>query len=156
MRQSNPHLNTLNNNNIVVDSRNIHESDSKNENKIQPIIRVPGPKFVDYFGWCTWDSFYTDLSSKRLLTGLDSFTKIGVTQSFIILDDGWQNTNVDDKMNGQQWFGPLTSFHANYKFHTEFQYPLDENTVTVDVDTVTVNQKCINEPSSLEKIIKLA
>ena len=86
-----------------------------------------------------------------ILTGLDSFTKIGVTQSFIILDDGWQNTNVDDKMIGQQWFGPLTSFHANYKFHTEFQYPLD-----VDVDTVTVNQKCINEPSSLEKIIKLA
>ena len=34
---------------------------------------------------------------------------------FLILDDGWQGTNVDDKMNGQQWGGRLTSFYANFK-----------------------------------------
>lgn len=32
-----------------------------------------GPGFVDHFGWCTWDSFYTDLSPQRVLGGLDSF-----------------------------------------------------------------------------------
>ena len=49
-----------------------------------------GPSFVDYFGWCTWDSFYTDLSSNRILSGLESFKSAGVRPRFLILDDGWQ------------------------------------------------------------------
>ena len=142
------------------------------------VIRGPGPSFVDYFGWCTWDSFYTDLSSKRLLHGLDSFTNIGVTPRFLILDDGWQSTNVDDKMNGEQWTGRLKSFHANFKFHSDFKHPLDGNIeeeleITQDSDTEeteimkpnnpSVNsgcatgdvQLCLNETASLEQIIKL-
>jgi Raffinose synthase or seed imbibition protein Sip1 len=49
-----------------------------------------GPSFTDYFGWCTWDSFYTDLSSNRVLSGLESFKGTGVRPRFLILDDGWQ------------------------------------------------------------------
>ena len=49
-----------------------------------------GPSFTDYFGWCTWDSFYTDLSSNRVLSGLQSFKSTGVVPRFLILDDGWQ------------------------------------------------------------------
>lgn len=78
--------------------------------------RGPGPSFVDHFGWCTWDSFYTDLSHNRVLGGLDSFLDTGVIPRFLILDDGWQGTNVDDRANGKQWGGRLSSFKANFKF----------------------------------------
>jgi Raffinose synthase or seed imbibition protein Sip1 len=52
--------------------------------------RALGPSFSNYFGWCTWDSFYTDLSSNRVISGLESFKSTGVTPRFLILDDGWQ------------------------------------------------------------------
>jgi Raffinose synthase or seed imbibition protein Sip1 len=52
--------------------------------------RALGPSFSNYFGWCTWDSFYTDLSSNRVIRGLESFKSTGVTPRFLILDDGWQ------------------------------------------------------------------
>ena len=44
----------------------------------------------------------------------------GIQPRFLILDDGWQGTNVDDKMNGQQWGGRLTSFYANFKLVLSF------------------------------------
>ena len=34
----------------------------------------------------------------------------------MILDDGWQRTDVDHMHNGGQWGGKLSSFHANFKF----------------------------------------
>lgn len=57
-----------------------------------------GPSFADYFGWCTWDSFYTDLSSNRVLSGLESFRGTGVRPRFLILDDGWQVHHSQLKM----------------------------------------------------------
>ena len=33
----------------------------------------PLPDFVNYFGWCTWDSFYTEVSADKVRTGLASF-----------------------------------------------------------------------------------
>jgi hypothetical protein len=88
--------------------------------------RGPGPSFVDYFGWCTWDSFYTDLSEEKVLHGLDSFTSTGVTPRFMILDDGWQSTDVDDKINGDQWGGRLHSFGANFKFSPGYNASLSD------------------------------
>lgn len=52
----------------------------------------------------------------RLLNGLASFEGTGVMPRFLILDDGWQHTNVNDRHNGEQWSGRLTSFNANFKF----------------------------------------
>jgi raffinose synthase len=65
-------------------------------------------------------SFYTDLSAERFLRGLQSFKSTGVMPRFVILDDGWQHTNVNDKVNGGQWGGYLTSFDANFKFHPAY------------------------------------
>lgn len=78
--------------------------------------RGPGPAFIDSFGWCSWDSFYTDLSLDQLLKGLTSFEDTGVQPRFLILDDGWQDTNVNTHTNGFQWGGRLRSFGANFKF----------------------------------------
>jgi len=96
-----------------------------------------GPSFVNELGWCTWDSFYTGLSNSRVLRGLNSFQETGVQPRFLILDDGWQCTNVDDKTNGYQWGGRLTSFNANYKF-SEFYDRTDICHGGSEVDSLTV------------------
>ena len=28
------------------------------------------PSFVDWFGWCTWDAFYTDVTTEGVKQGL--------------------------------------------------------------------------------------
>jgi hypothetical protein len=85
---------------------------------------TPAPSkqsFVDWFGWCTWDSFYTDLSAQKVLSGLKSFERhTAVRPRFLILDDGWQRTDVDHQNNGGQWGGRLASFHANFKFSKDY------------------------------------
>ena len=73
------------------------EEEGKGEKKVNRKLslkmsrtRALGPSFANYFGWCTWDSFYTDLSTNRVIQGLKSFKRTGVTPRFLILDDGWQ------------------------------------------------------------------
>jgi len=51
----------------------------------------PLPDFVNYFGWCTWDSFYKEVSADKVRTGLRSFAAGGVEPPLLILDDGWQD-----------------------------------------------------------------
>jgi raffinose synthase len=51
----------------------------------------PVPDFADSFGWCTWDSFYREVSAGKVREGLASFKAGGVEPRFIILDDGWQD-----------------------------------------------------------------
>ncbi len=47
------------------------------------------PAFVDYFGWCTWDAFYGAVDEAKVIEGLESFRKGGISPRFMILDDGW-------------------------------------------------------------------
>jgi raffinose synthase len=49
------------------------------------------PDFIDTFGWCTWDSFYKEVSADGVKKGLASFAAGGVEPRFLILDDGWQD-----------------------------------------------------------------
>lgn len=50
----------------------------------------PLPDYIDQFGWCTWDAFYQDVSEPKVREGLESFKRIGLIPSLVILDDGWQ------------------------------------------------------------------
>ena len=68
----------------------------------------PLPDFVDYFGWCTWDSFYKDVSADKVRTGLASFAAGNVEPRLLILDDGWQDYNT--MPGGEQ---RLISLNAN-------------------------------------------
>lgn len=74
-------------------------------------VDKPIPDFVDYFGWCTWDAFYQDVSADGVRQGLERFASGGVSPRFLILDDGWQSTDV--MSTGER---RLTSFSANAKF----------------------------------------
>lgn len=71
------------------------------------------PDFIDYFGWCTWDSFYDTVSANDIKTGLESFEKGGFVPKLVILDDGWQT--VTEYSSKGQW--KLSSFKANEKFN---------------------------------------
>ncbi|KAK9820373.1 hypothetical protein WJX72_009606 [[Myrmecia] bisecta] len=53
------------------------------------------PPSLDYFGWCTWDAFYSRVSARGLHQGLSSLVEGGAPPRFLIIDDGWQCTNVD-------------------------------------------------------------
>ncbi|GJN09672.1 hypothetical protein PR202_ga27697 [Eleusine coracana subsp. coracana] len=50
---------------------------------------------LNWFGWCTWDAFYTNVTAEGVKEGLQSFEKGGVAPKFVIIDDGWQSVSMD-------------------------------------------------------------
>ncbi|VAI83170.1 unnamed protein product [Triticum turgidum subsp. durum] len=53
------------------------------------------PAIVDYFGWCTWDAFYQDVTQEGVEAGLQSLAAGGAPPKFVIIDDGWQSVGTD-------------------------------------------------------------
>ncbi|KAA8542203.1 hypothetical protein F0562_023355 [Nyssa sinensis] len=49
-------------------------------------------KHKDWFGWCTWDAFYREVTPNGIKEGLQSFSEGGCSPKFLIIDDGWQET----------------------------------------------------------------
>ncbi len=76
--------------------------------------KKPVPDFTDYFGWCTWDAFYQDVSAENVRSGLEHFAKGGVKPGFLILDDGWQSTQLMPTGEYRQ-----TDFKPNQRFNGE-------------------------------------
>lgn len=74
-------------------------------------VNKPLPDFVETFGWCTWDAFYTEVSHDKIEEGLESFRAGGVEPRFLILDDGWQPVSRRDTGESR-----LTGFGANQRF----------------------------------------
>jgi raffinose synthase len=69
------------------------------------------PKLADYFGWCTWDAFYQDVSHAKVEEGLASLRAGGVSPRWLILDDGWQTVRKQEGAAAR-----LAGFAANEKF----------------------------------------
>lgn len=93
----------------------------------------PVPRFVDHFGWCTWDAFYQDVSEQAVATGLASFQHAGVMPRFVILDDGWQSTR--ELPTGER---RLSSFSANDRFAGELSRLVHTAKETFGVETFLV------------------
>ncbi|XP_038878259.1 probable galactinol--sucrose galactosyltransferase 6 isoform X2 [Benincasa hispida] len=79
------------------------------------------PAIVDYFGWCTWDAFYQEVTQDGVEAGLESLAAGGAPPKFVIIDDGWQSTAGDpQEENGEQPKQPplqrLTGIRENSKF----------------------------------------
>uniref|UniRef100_A0A1J3GSI4 galactinol--sucrose galactosyltransferase n=1 Tax=Noccaea caerulescens TaxID=107243 RepID=A0A1J3GSI4_NOCCA len=53
------------------------------------------PGIVDYFGWCTWDAFYQEVTQEGVEAGLQSLTAGDTPPKFVIIDDGWQSVETD-------------------------------------------------------------
>uniref|UniRef100_A0A0E0LIE5 galactinol--sucrose galactosyltransferase n=1 Tax=Oryza punctata TaxID=4537 RepID=A0A0E0LIE5_ORYPU len=91
------------------------------------------PSFLDWFGWCTWDAFYTDVTADGVKQGLRSLANGGAPPRFLIVDDGWQQigTEEDDKnkdtdehpavavQEGAQFASRLTGIKENAKFQNK-------------------------------------
>jgi raffinose synthase len=53
------------------------------------------PHFMDAFGWCTWDAFYSEVSARGVADGVAALRSGGAPPRFVIVDDGWQVTALD-------------------------------------------------------------
>lgn len=81
------------------------------------------PSFIDWFGWCTWDAFYTDVTAEGVEEGLKSLSEGGTPPRFLIIDDGWQQIETKAKedaqavvQEGAQFASRLTGIKENSKF----------------------------------------
>lgn len=61
------------------------------------------PDLFEDFGWCTWNTFYQDVTADKIYAKLDEFRSKNVKLRWMIIDDGW--SKVNDK-------GRLVSFEA--------------------------------------------
>ncbi|CAA3005215.1 probable galactinol--sucrose galactosyltransferase 1 [Olea europaea subsp. europaea] len=83
------------------------------------------PDMLNWFGWCTWDAFYTDVTSEGVKQGLKSFEKGGILPKFIIIDDGWQSVGMDPTSveakadNTANFANRLTNIKENHKFQKD-------------------------------------
>lgn len=55
------------------------------------------PGILDYFGWCTWDAFYQEVTQEGVEAGLQSLAAGGTPAKFVIIDDGWQSVGGDSE-----------------------------------------------------------
>ena len=78
------------------------------------------PGIIDYFGWCTWDAFYKEVTQEGVEAGLESLTVGGTPPKFVIIDDGWQSVGADQpENNGNESLMRLTGIKENAKFKNE-------------------------------------
>ncbi|GAB4818384.1 hypothetical protein N2152v2_005430 [Parachlorella kessleri] len=71
------------------------------------------PEALDYFGWCTWDAFYTRVSPRGIAQGLSSLNKGGCKPRWLIIDDGWQTSQCDPEHGtGRNGATFLTAAHS--------------------------------------------
>ncbi|GLU24063.1 hypothetical protein SLE2022_400290 [Rubroshorea leprosula] len=80
------------------------------------------PDMLNWFGWCTWDAFYTNVSAEGLKQGLESLAMGGTPPKFVIIDDGWQTVSMDPNGvpyradNAANFADRLIDIRENYKF----------------------------------------
>ncbi|KAL5985742.1 putative galactinol--sucrose galactosyltransferase 6 [Asimina triloba] len=79
------------------------------------------PGIVDYFGWCTWDAFYQDVTQEGVEAGLASLAAGGTPPKFVVIDDGWQSVGSDPdheqlQLGEQKPLQRLTNIKENSKF----------------------------------------
>ncbi|KAL6547035.1 flavodoxin-like fold protein [Orobanche minor] len=80
------------------------------------------PDMLNWFGWCTWDAFYTNVTAKGVKQGLESLGKGGIPPKFVIIDDGWQSVGMDPTSDGTKadntanFANRLTNIKENHKF----------------------------------------
>lgn len=76
------------------------------------------PSIVDFFGWCTWDAFYQDVTQSGVEAGLHSLTSGGAPPKFVIIDDGWQSVESDAASPKENSLPRLIGTKANNKFQS--------------------------------------
>lgn len=47
------------------------------------------PELFEYFGWCSWNAFYQDVTADGLIAKMEEFKEKNIPVKWIIIDDGW-------------------------------------------------------------------
>ncbi|XP_028790452.1 probable galactinol--sucrose galactosyltransferase 6 [Neltuma alba] len=76
------------------------------------------PGIVDYFGWCTWDAFYHEVTQEGVESGLATLAAGGTPPKFVIIDDGWQSVGGDPQDENSS-LKRLTGIKENPKFQNK-------------------------------------
>lgn len=76
------------------------------------------PAIVDFFGWCTWDAFYQDVTQSGVEAGLRSLISGGAPPKFVIIDDGWQSVESDAASPKENSLPRLIGTKENLKFRS--------------------------------------
>eukprot|EP01018_Ginkgo_biloba_P036331 Gb_26673 [translate_table: standard] len=90
------------------------------------------PGILDWFGWCTWDAFYTGVNPEGINQGLKSLADGGTPARFLIIDDGWQETDNEfqkenePSIEGIQFATRLLDIKENNKFRECIQEGSDD------------------------------
>lgn len=63
------------------------------------IAERPYPELFEYFGWCTWNTFYQNVTSEGIYKKLTEFKEKKVPIKWMIIDDGW-SVLKDNKLLG--------------------------------------------------------
>ncbi|KAM7267771.1 hypothetical protein ACFE04_009937 [Oxalis oulophora] len=74
------------------------------------------PGILDYFGWCTWDAFYQEVTQEGVEAGIESLAAGGAPAKFVIIDDGWQSVAGDLQTDEEKPLPRLTGIKENSKF----------------------------------------
>ncbi|EXB94449.1 hypothetical protein L484_018950 [Morus notabilis] len=96
----------------------------KNKGTFSHIENKKIPSHLDWFGWCTWDAFYTEVNPEGIEEGLKSFKEGGCSPKFVIIDDGWQHTvnefhkEGEPLVEGTQFAIRLVDIKENTKFRS--------------------------------------
>lgn len=83
------------------------------------------PDMLNWFGWCTWDAYYTDVTAEGVKQGLESLEEGGIPPKFVIIDDGWQSVGTDYNSiefkadNSANFANRLAHIKENYKFQKD-------------------------------------
>ena len=49
------------------------------------------PEYVQYYGWCTYNAMYDDISHEKIMDIIGDFQKNEVVPGFVLIDAGWQS-----------------------------------------------------------------
>ena len=63
-----------------------------------PLSEKAVPPWVDWFGWCTYNAFYNQVSADKIRAGLKSFAKDRLPTPLLLIDDGWQDVSPEGRL----------------------------------------------------------
>ena len=87
------------------------------------------PEMFEYFGWCSWDAFYTDIDEEKVLQKIYELKDKKIPVRWVLMDDGW--LNIKDRR--------LVSFEPDHdKFPNEFKDITDKIKSETDIDWIGV------------------
>ena len=103
---------------VLSEGENLYDVSERVFQKACQLKKIPMkasrnyPEMFEYFGWCSWDAFYTDISEGKVLEKVEELKSKKIPARWILMDDGWLAT--EDQC--------LTTFEPDStKFPNEFK-----------------------------------